>query len=45
MLKQGIGFVALCAGAMGGDSEVLWLSFLLIAIGAWLIISGEETSR
>lgn len=37
LLKQTIGMMLMCIGGMGGDSEVLWLPLLLIALGAYLI--------
>lgn len=42
MLKEGIGFFLMCIGAMGGDSEKLWLPILIMTIGALLIISGKD---
>lgn len=42
MLRQCIGFMTLCLGVMGGDSEKLWLPLLLIGIGAFLMLWRSE---
>lgn len=32
----------MCIGAMGGDSEKLWLPILMLLIGAVLLFTGKD---
>lgn len=42
LLKQDVGMALTFIGAMGGDSERLWIPLLIILIGAILFLWGEK---
>lgn len=42
MKRQTAGFILMCLGAMGGNSENLVIPLLMIAVGVWLIRSRKE---
>ena len=41
MLKQSIGFFLMTVGVMSGDSVEIILPFIIILLGAWLILADK----
>ena len=41
MLKEGLGFLAMLLGIMGGDSDYIILPTILIIMGAVLILTSK----
>lgn len=40
-----MGFAAMVLGGCMADSEQLWLPILIVAVGAWLVVAGDDDER